>query len=210
MRRPPRPLRPAAPRHRAAHQRRGPGARLRAHARPASPTGASRPARACASTAAWRRGRVSRDYDPLLAKLLVVAPDRAAALARARRAHRRAGDRRHPDDAAVPRLAARAHAFRRGPAATDLVDRDWDPAPLRAAAARPRRGSSWRGTPGTPPRPGHGRRRPLAGRSPADAPSDGRHGVARGRATRGHGALAVNARIACHRACASASATTPT
>ena len=81
--------------------------------------------------------RVSGDYDPLLAKLLVVAPDRAGAIARALRAldefqtggvqttipfHRWLLT--HPDFISGEGLR------------TDFIDRAWDAAPLREAAAR--------------------------------------------------------------------------
>ncbi|MDP8904429.1 MAG: hypothetical protein M3N29_03800, partial [Chloroflexota bacterium] len=79
---------------------------------------------------------VSAEYDPLLAKLLVVAHDRPAALARLRRAlgefeiagvqttlpfHRWLVDQRHFADASG--------------LATDLVAREWQPAALAQAAA---------------------------------------------------------------------------
>ncbi len=80
---------------------------------------------------------VSGDYDPLLAKLLVVAADRTTAMARASRAldefetggvqttipfHRWL--LAHPDFASGDGLR------------TDFIDRTWDPGPLREAAAR--------------------------------------------------------------------------
>lgn len=81
--------------------------------------------------------KVSGDYDPLLAKLLVVAPDRPTAIARAMRAldefetggvqttipfHRWLLT--HPDFIGGEGLR------------TDFIDRAWDPAPLRDLAAR--------------------------------------------------------------------------
>ena len=78
--------------------------------RAGSDAGASRPARACASTRAWRRAASSaRYYDPLLAKLMVVGQSRdgGAWLGCARRWRELEVERR-PDDAAVPPLAAGA------------------------------------------------------------------------------------------------------
>ncbi|MFN8620895.1 MAG: biotin carboxylase N-terminal domain-containing protein [Chloroflexota bacterium] len=81
--------------------------------------------------------RVSGDYDPLLSKLLVVAPDRERAIARALRAldefetggvqttipfHRWLLS--HPDFVSGDGLR------------TDFIDRTWDATPLRDAAAR--------------------------------------------------------------------------
>jgi len=86
----------------------------------------------------FREGwKVSGDYDPLLAKLLVVGPDRATAIARAMRAldefetggvqttipfHRWL--LRHPDFIGGEGLR------------TDFIDRAWDPVPIRETAAR--------------------------------------------------------------------------
>jgi acetyl/propionyl-CoA carboxylase alpha subunit len=80
--------------------------------------------------------QVTGDYDPLLAKLMVVAPDRDSAIARARRALAEfetggiqttlpfhAWLLSHPDF-----VAARLR--------TDFVAPDWDPTPLRREAAR--------------------------------------------------------------------------
>jgi acetyl/propionyl-CoA carboxylase alpha subunit len=72
----------------------------------------------------------------LLAKILVVAPDREVALARARRAI---------DELETGGLQTTQpfHAwllgqvsFREGRLRTDLVERDWEPAALRAGVAR--------------------------------------------------------------------------
>ena len=78
---------------------------------------------------------VPGDYDPMLAKVLVVAPDRALALARARRAV-------DEFETGGVQTTLPFHAwllthaeFTQGRLRTDLVARDWDPAPLRAAAA---------------------------------------------------------------------------
>jgi acetyl/propionyl-CoA carboxylase alpha subunit len=79
---------------------------------------------------------VTGHYDPLLAKVLVVAPDRTRAIARARRA---LGEL----DAAGVQTTLPFHAwllthpaFVEGRLRTDLVDTDWDPGPLRSAAER--------------------------------------------------------------------------
>ena len=78
---------------------------------------------------------VAGDYDPLLAKVLTVAPDRTTALARARRA---IGE--FETGGVQTTLPFHAwlltHAeFVEGRMRTDLVERDWRPGPLRAAAA---------------------------------------------------------------------------
>lgn len=80
--------------------------------------------------------RVTAEYDPLIAKLMVVAPDRTQALARLRRAlhefeiggvqttlpfHRWLVDRRELIEAELR---------------TDLVERIWEPEPLLSAAAQ--------------------------------------------------------------------------
>ncbi|MFI5254615.1 MAG: acetyl/propionyl/methylcrotonyl-CoA carboxylase subunit alpha [Candidatus Limnocylindrales bacterium] len=79
--------------------------------------------------------RIGSDYDPLLAKLLVVAADRPAALARLRRA---LGELEVTGvQTTLPFdlwLAAEPH-FLAGELATDFVARHWDAAPVRAAAA---------------------------------------------------------------------------
>ena len=79
---------------------------------------------------------VSPDYDPLLAKLLVVAPDRPAALARLARAL---------DEVVVGGLQTtlpfdrwlltRPEFVAATDLSTDLVERLWDPVPLLSAAA---------------------------------------------------------------------------
>jgi acetyl/propionyl-CoA carboxylase alpha subunit len=79
---------------------------------------------------------VTGHYDPLLAKVLVVAPDRARAVARARRA---IGELETGGVQTTQPFHAwlLAHpAFVEGRLRTDLVDTDWDPRPLRAAAER--------------------------------------------------------------------------
>jgi acetyl-CoA carboxylase, biotin carboxylase subunit len=79
--------------------------------------------------------RVPGDYDPMLAKVLTVAPDREAALARARRAldeFETGGVQ-----TTLPfHIWLLSHAeFTEGRLHTDLVASDWDPLPPRAAAA---------------------------------------------------------------------------
>ncbi len=79
---------------------------------------------------------VGGDYDPLLAKVLVVAVDREGAIRRARRA---LGELETGGiQTTVPFHAwILAHQpFMEGRVRTDLVDRDWHPGPIRDAAAR--------------------------------------------------------------------------
>ncbi|MFN8519106.1 MAG: biotin carboxylase N-terminal domain-containing protein [Chloroflexota bacterium] len=91
---------------------------------------------------------VTGDYDPLLAKVLVVAPDRARAIARARRA---LGELETGGvQTTLPFHAwLLGHApFVEGRLRTDLVDTDWRPAALRADAERRAAelvAASWRG-----------------------------------------------------------------
>jgi acetyl/propionyl-CoA carboxylase alpha subunit len=79
---------------------------------------------------------VTGEYDPLLAKLLVVAPDRSMAIARLRRAL--AEWEIGGIQTTVPfHLWLTGHApFVDATMDTGLVARDWDPEPLRQAAAR--------------------------------------------------------------------------
>ncbi|MFO7533341.1 MAG: biotin carboxylase N-terminal domain-containing protein [Candidatus Limnocylindrales bacterium] len=79
--------------------------------------------------------RVPGDYDPLLAKVLTVAPDREMALARARRAV-------DEFETGGVQTTLPFHAwllghaeFVEGRLRTDFVAREWLPGPLRAAAA---------------------------------------------------------------------------
>ncbi len=94
-----------------------PGARLPADRRARCSASPSRPARASASTPAWRDGTVvGSDYDPMLAKVIAHAADRRRGAARARpRAgrHRRA---RRDDQRRVPALPAGRPRRRRGSA----------------------------------------------------------------------------------------------
>ena len=79
---------------------------------------------------------VASDYDPLLAKVMVVAEDRTAALSRLRQAVD--GFETGGVQTTLPfhRWLLSHPAFLEGRLRTDLVDRDWDPAPIREAAAR--------------------------------------------------------------------------
>jgi len=79
---------------------------------------------------------VSGEYDPMLSKVLVVAADRDGAIRRARRAV--AEMETGGIQTTLPFHAWLLHhpAFVAGHLRTDLVDRDWDPAELREAAAR--------------------------------------------------------------------------
>ena len=80
--------------------------------------------------------RVSGDYDPLLAKVLVIDADRGAALARARRAV--AEFETGGVQTTLPfHLWLLSHpAFVQGALRTDMVERDWRPETIRLEAAR--------------------------------------------------------------------------
>ena len=80
---------------------------------------------------------VSGDYDPLLAKLLVVGADRDDAIGRARRALAEMETGGIQTTLPFHAWLLRHPAFVAGDVRTDLVDRDWDPAPLREAARAP-------------------------------------------------------------------------
>ncbi len=79
--------------------------------------------------------RVPGDYDPLLAKLLVVAEDRPAALARLRRALDEFVVGGVQTTLPFHRWLASEPAFADAELDTAFVDRHWDAAPLREAAA---------------------------------------------------------------------------
>ncbi len=80
---------------------------------------------------------VTSEYDPLLAKLLVVAPDREAALARLRRAMREFEVGGIQTTLPFHRWLVDQTDFVVGRLRTDLVALTWDPEPLwRAAAGR--------------------------------------------------------------------------
>jgi acetyl/propionyl-CoA carboxylase alpha subunit len=79
--------------------------------------------------------RVASEYDSLLAKLLVVAADREAAIGRLARALDETVVLGLQTTVPFHRWLARNRAFRAAELATDFVDRHWDPGPLQAAAA---------------------------------------------------------------------------
>jgi acetyl/propionyl-CoA carboxylase alpha subunit len=79
---------------------------------------------------------ITGDYDPLLAKLLVVAPDRAAAAARLRRALGEFEVGGVQTTLPFHNWLLEQDEFRDATFATDYVDRVWDGGALRQAAAR--------------------------------------------------------------------------
>ncbi len=79
---------------------------------------------------------VSGDYDPMLSKILVVAPDREGAIRRARRAVAEMETGGIQTTLPFHAWLLRHPAFVSGAVRTDLVDTDWHPAGLREAAAR--------------------------------------------------------------------------
>ena len=79
---------------------------------------------------------VSGDYDPMLAKILVVGADRDDAIRRARRAVGEMETGGIQTTLPFHAWLLRHPAFVAGDVRTDLVDRDWDAATLREAAAR--------------------------------------------------------------------------
>ncbi len=79
---------------------------------------------------------VGSHYDPLLAKVMVVAEDRLAALSRLRRALVEFETGGVQTTLPFHRWLLDHPAFIDAHLRTDLVDRDWDPRPLREAAAR--------------------------------------------------------------------------
>ena len=80
--------------------------------------------------------RVSGDYDPLLSKVLVVAPDRAAALARARSAVREFETGGLQTTLPFHAWLLSHPAFVEGELRTDMVERDWRPHDIRLTAAK--------------------------------------------------------------------------
>jgi len=78
---------------------------------------------------------VSGDYDPLLSKILVVGADRDDAVRRARRAVAEMETGGIQTTLPFHAWLLRHPAFIAGDVRTDLVDRDWDPGPIRADAA---------------------------------------------------------------------------
>ena len=79
--------------------------------------------------------RIGSDYDALLGKLMVVADDRAAALARLRRALHELEVTGIQTTLPFDLWLVDEPHFQAGELSTDFVPRLWDPAPLRAAAA---------------------------------------------------------------------------
>lgn len=79
---------------------------------------------------------VSGEYDPLLAKLMVVGGDRDVAIARLRRALDEWETGGIQTTLPFHRWLVDHPAFLAADLRTDLVERDWDPAPLREAAAQ--------------------------------------------------------------------------
>jgi acetyl/propionyl-CoA carboxylase alpha subunit len=118
--------------------------------------------------------RVGGDYDPLLAKLLVVAEDRDMALARLARALDELVVTGIQTTVPFDRWLVDEPHFRAGDLSTDFVPDHWDPAPVRAEAAqRAARlaAEAWAAELAAPSRT------TLAGTSPAvGAPADGADG----------------------------------
>jgi acetyl/propionyl-CoA carboxylase alpha subunit len=79
---------------------------------------------------------VGADYDPLLAKVMVVADTRSAALSRLRRALVEFESGGVQTTLPFHCWLLRHPAFLEARLRTDLVDRDWDAEPLRVAAAQ--------------------------------------------------------------------------
>ena len=82
--------------------------------------------------AGWQ---VPGEYDPLLSKVLTVGPDRETSLARARRAVDEFETGGVQTTLPFHAWLLAHPAFTEARLRTDIVARDWDPAPLRAAAA---------------------------------------------------------------------------
>jgi acetyl-CoA carboxylase, biotin carboxylase subunit len=80
--------------------------------------------------------RIGSDYDPLLAKILVVAEDRPAAVARLRRALDELEVGGLQTTLPFDRWLLEQPSFLAAELATDFVDRYWVPGPIQAAAAR--------------------------------------------------------------------------
>ena len=79
--------------------------------------------------------RVPGEYDPLLSKVLAVAPDRELALARVRRAVDEFETGGVQTTLPFHAWLLAHPAFTQARLRTDMVARDWDPSPPRAAAA---------------------------------------------------------------------------
>ena len=97
--------------------------------------------------------RVPADYDPLVAKLMVYAADRPAAIERLRRALDETEIGGVQTTLPFHRFVATSPDFRAGRLSTDFVDEHWDGPASRAAAVRagPRWPRGWRARP--TPRP---------------------------------------------------------
>jgi acetyl/propionyl-CoA carboxylase alpha subunit len=80
--------------------------------------------------------RVPPDYDNLIAKVMVHAPDRDAAIDRLRRALDEAEVGGVQTTLPFHRAVARSGAFRRGELSTSWVEVNWDGAAARAEAVR--------------------------------------------------------------------------
>jgi acetyl/propionyl-CoA carboxylase alpha subunit len=87
-------------------------------------------------TAIEARDRVPPDYDNLIAKLMVHAPDRDAAIDRLRRALDETEIGGVQTTLPFHRAVARSDAFRRGELSTGWVEVNWDGAAARAEAVR--------------------------------------------------------------------------
>ena len=125
---------------------RGPASRPRTRpaTSPRRPGGSA--AGRCRRARGPRRHRRSRpatgvppDYDPLIAKLMVVDADAHAAIDRLGPGPRRDGDRRDPDDAAVPSVRRPRPGVPGGTLSIDWVDEHWDGDRGGAARRRPAR-----------------------------------------------------------------------
>ena len=82
--------------------------------------------------------QVPGDYDPMLSKVLAVAPDREAALARARRAVDEFETGGVQTTLPFHAWLLAHPAFTEARLRTDMVERDWDPEPLRDCCRRAR------------------------------------------------------------------------
>ena len=115
------------PRDRGPHRRRGSGARVRAHARARRALGDAVRVPASASTPHIEAGeRVPSDYDNLIAKLMVHAHDRDAAIDRLRRALDETEIGGVQTTVPFHRAVARSEAFRRAELSTGWVEANWD------------------------------------------------------------------------------------
>ncbi|MGZ6294904.1 MAG: acetyl-CoA carboxylase biotin carboxylase subunit [Candidatus Limnocylindrales bacterium] len=111
--------------------------------------------------------RIGSDYDPLMAKLLVVADDRGAALARLARALDEFEIAGLQTTLPFDRWLVRHPAFRAGDLATDFVARHWDGEAMRGEAARRAALAAIAAGTGGPPA-GRTGRRPSGAVAPGD------------------------------------------